>query len=68
MAKLNQIIAIEKDVSSKSNRVITDASQTLQKPAPLSGISRSYRPKDEEGDQLPSGLGHPASQLGLSLS
>ncbi|NER97856.1 MAG: hypothetical protein F6J86_29100 [Symploca sp. SIO1B1] len=54
MAKLNQIIAIEKDVSSKSNRVITDASQTLQKPAPLSGISRSYRPKDEEGDQLPS--------------
>jgi hypothetical protein len=54
MPKLNQIIAIEKDVASKSHRMITDAYQNLQKPAPLSGISRSYRPKDEEGEQLPS--------------
>jgi hypothetical protein len=53
MAKLNQIIAIEKDISSKTQRSLTDAYQNLQKPAPLSGISRSYRPKDEEGEQLP---------------
>lgn len=54
MPKLNQIIAIEKDISSKAHRTLTDAYQNLQKPAPLSGISRSYRPKDEEGEQLPS--------------
>lgn len=54
MVRLNQIIAIEKDIAAKSHRTITDAYQGLQKPAPLSGISRSYRPKDEEGEQLPS--------------
>lgn len=54
MPKLNQIIAVEKDISTKAHRALTDAYQTLQKPAPLSGISRSYRPKDEEGEQLPS--------------
>lgn len=54
MAKLNQIIAIEKDIASKSHRAITEAYQQLQKPAPLTGISRSYQPKDEEGEQLPS--------------
>lgn len=53
MPKLNQIIAIEKDVASKTHRVITDAYQGFQKEAPLTGISRTYRPKDEEGDRLP---------------
>lgn len=53
MPKLNQIIAIEKDVSSKTHRTITDAYQILQKPAPLAGISRTYQPKDEEGERLP---------------
>ncbi len=53
MPKLNQIIAIEKSVKSQSLRELTDAHQLLQKPAMLSGISRTYRPKDEEGEQLP---------------
>ncbi len=53
MPRLNQVIAIEKDVSGKSHRALTDAYQILQKPAPLTGISRTYRPKDEEGEQLP---------------
>lgn len=53
MAKLNQIIAIEKGVKSRSLQDLTDAHQALQKPAMLSGISRTYRPKDEEGEQLP---------------
>src|SRR5579885_537167 len=43
MARLNQIIAVEKGVKS----------QSFQKPALLSGIARTYRPKDEEGEQLP---------------
>jgi hypothetical protein len=53
MAKLNQIIAVEKGVKSGSLRELTDAHHTLQKPALLAGISRTYQPKDEEGEQLP---------------
>lgn len=51
--KLNQIIAVEKGVKSSSQRDLTDAYHTLQKPALLSGISRSYQPRDEEGEQIP---------------
>ncbi|MEV6524009.1 DUF7873 family protein [Longispora sp. NPDC051575] len=53
MAKLNQIIAVEKGVKSKSFHELTEAHHAVQKPALLSGISRSYQPKDEEGEQLP---------------
>jgi hypothetical protein len=53
MARLNQIIAVEKGIKSQSFQELTEAHQSLQKPALLSGISRSYRPKDEEGEQLP---------------
>jgi hypothetical protein len=51
--KLNQIIAIEKGVKSQTLRDLTDAHQLLQKQAMLAGISRTYRPKDEEGEVLP---------------
>ncbi|HTU75356.1 MAG TPA: hypothetical protein VMG38_17725 [Trebonia sp.] len=53
MAKLNQIIAVEKGVKSKSFQDLTEAHHSVQKPALLSGISRVYQPKDEEGEQLP---------------
>ncbi|MFC8449823.1 hypothetical protein [Kitasatospora sp. NPDC057223] len=53
MAKLNQIIAVEKGVKSKSFQELTQAHQSLQKPALLAGISRTYQAKDEEGEQLP---------------
>ena len=53
MAKLNQVIAIEKGTKSRTFQELTDTHQSLQKPAQLSGISRTYRPKDEEGEQLP---------------
>lgn len=53
MAKLNQIIAIEKGIKSTAFQELTEAHQSLQKAALLSGISRSYRPRDEEGEQLP---------------
>jgi hypothetical protein len=51
--RLNQIVAVEKGVKSRSFSELTDAHQSLQKSALLSGISRTYRPKDEEGEQLP---------------
>jgi hypothetical protein len=50
---LNQILAIEKGVKATAARVLTDAYQQLQKPAPLTGILRSYRPRDDEGERLP---------------
>ncbi|MCW2505124.1 MAG: hypothetical protein JWO79_3408 [Actinomycetia bacterium] len=53
MAKLNQIIAVEKGVKSKSFQDLTEAHHSVQKPALMSGLSRSYQPKDEEGEQLP---------------
>ena len=53
MAKLNQIIAVEKGVKSKSFQELTQAHQSLLKPALLAGISRTYQAKDEEGEQLP---------------
>lgn len=51
--KLNQVIALEKGVKSRSYASLTEAHQLLQKPALLSGISRTYKPKDDEGEQYP---------------
>jgi hypothetical protein len=53
MARLNQIVAVEKGVKSRSFQELTEAHHALQKPAQLAGISRTYRPKDEEGEQFP---------------
>lgn len=53
MAKLNQIIAVEKSIKSKSYADLTEAHHQLQKSALLSGLSRNYRPKDDEGERLP---------------
>jgi hypothetical protein len=54
VTKLNQIIAIEKGVKVKAASDLTEAYHKLQKAPLLSGIARSYRPRDEEGEQLPS--------------
>lgn len=51
--KLNQILAVEKGVKSDTQRKVTDAYHTIQKNALLSGISRTYQPIDDEGEQLP---------------
>jgi hypothetical protein len=53
VTKLNQIIAVEKGIKSKSFQDLTEAHHAVQKAALLSGISRTYQPKDEEGEQLP---------------
>jgi hypothetical protein len=53
VTKLNQIIAVEKGVKNRSFTELTEAHHGVQKPALLAGISRTYQPKDEEGEQLP---------------
>ncbi len=52
-AKLNQIIAIEKGVKTSAFQELTEAHHLLQKPSLLAGISRTYQPKDEDGEQFP---------------
>jgi hypothetical protein len=54
MPKLNQIIAIEKGIKNTTQRDLTDAHHALQKTQLLTGISRTYKPRDDEGEQLPS--------------
>lgn len=51
--KLNQIIAVEKGVKTRTQRDLTDAHHALQKQALLSGISRTYHPDAEEGEKFP---------------
>lgn len=53
MPKLNQIIAIEKSVKSRSLRELTDSHKTLQKLNLLTGLARTYRSRDDEGEQYP---------------
>jgi hypothetical protein len=53
MTKLNQIVAVEKGVKTRSFQDLTEAHHALQKQALLAGIARTYQPKDEEGEPLP---------------
>lgn len=53
MTKLSQIIAVEKGVKSDAARRVTDLHRDVQKQPLLSGIARSYKPRDDEGDKLP---------------
>lgn len=53
MARLNQIIAVEKSVKSQSYSDLSNAHKLLQQSTPLAGISRTYRSKDEDGDRFP---------------
>lgn len=52
--RLNQILAIEKGTKDKTDKGVTAIYQRMEKAPLLSGISRTYRPKTEDGDQLPS--------------
>jgi hypothetical protein len=53
VTKLNQIIAVEKGVKSRAFSELTEAHHQVQKTPLLAGLSRTYQPKDEEGEQLP---------------
>ncbi|WP_246080419.1 hypothetical protein [Nonomuraea mesophila] len=50
---LNQILAVEKGVKADVQRRVSDVHHTVQKAPLLSGISRTYQPIDDEGEQLP---------------
>jgi hypothetical protein len=53
MAKLNQIIAVEKGIKSRVYGEITQFHKVIQKPDLFNGFVKSYSPRDDEGEKLP---------------
>lgn len=52
--KLNQIIAVAGGKKTQAEKALTEAYHKLQKSDLMAGLARSYAPKAEDGDQLPS--------------
>lgn len=58
MAKLHQVVAVVDGKKSRAQQLITKAHHLLQRTGdsgsnPLAGISKTYRPVDEDGERLP---------------
>ena len=53
MGKLNQVIAVVAGKKANAAKVVTEAYHQIQKTPLFDGISRTYQPKREDGDQLP---------------
>lgn len=51
--KLNQIVAIEKGVKSRVYSAVTELHKESQKAEPYTGLSKTYRKRDEEGEDMP---------------
>lgn len=54
MAKLNQIIAVEKGIKAKAHSEVSELYKLVQKPALFSGFSKMYQANDDAGEKLPS--------------
>jgi hypothetical protein len=50
---LNQIVAIASGVKTRTEHALTRAYHQIQKPAPFTGIARTYRPVADGGESLP---------------
>lgn len=50
---LHEILAIRKGVASEANRVVTKAYHDAQKAPLLAGITRTYQPLNDDGEQFP---------------
>lgn len=53
MTKLNQIVAVTQGKKSQCEKAFTEIYKTLGKTELFSGISRTYKPLDEEGETQP---------------
>lgn len=53
MAKLHQILAVERDIKKTADRRVTVIYQNLGKAPLTQGVVRTYAPKDDEGEVLP---------------
>src|SRR5262245_4523368 len=55
---LNQVIALVKGEKTRGENALTKAYHTIQRAEPFTGISKTYQPKDEDGDRYPSTGNH----------
>ena len=53
MAKLNQIIAVEKGAKSQNTAVLSEIYKAAQKAPLFDGFSKTYQPLDEDGEVFP---------------
>ncbi len=53
MAKLNQILAVEKGVKTRVYAQITELHKATQKPLLMNGFEKNYQRKDEDGENYP---------------
>lgn len=53
MTKLNQIIAVANGKKTKTQEILTEIYKKVQKPELFQGLSRTYRPLDENGETKP---------------
>ncbi|MEZ4402819.1 MAG: hypothetical protein R3B06_22555 [Kofleriaceae bacterium] len=53
MAKLNQILAIEKGLKTRVYAEFTELHNATQKPGLMNGFHKSYQPRDEDGETYP---------------
>ena len=67
MTLLNQVIAVEPTVKSRAEKMLTDVHRVMTKPELTAGISRKYRPRDEEGEVLPDEYKLPQTSVGEAL-
>lgn len=51
--RIHHTIAVLKGLKSEAEKTLTNAYHLLQKPALLSGLSKAYEPRSEDGDRLP---------------
>lgn len=51
--QIHQLLAKEPTVKATAQKTLTTAHHNLAKPQLLTGVSRTYTPRDEEGEQLP---------------
>lgn len=54
MAKLNQVIAIEKGIKGRVHSGLTEMYKLVQKPELFNGFNKSYQPIADDGESLPS--------------
>lgn len=53
MTRLCEIVAIEKGTQGRATKDFTEAHRLVQQADRMSGISRTYQPRDEDGEKLP---------------
>lgn len=53
MAKLNQMVAVRKGLRARTEAAVTKIYHDFQKPGLFNGLVKTYKPRDDEGEQFP---------------